>query len=209
MTDVAGTTRDVVEGEVEFSGIKFIFSDTAGLRNAEDAVEKIGVDLAKKTALAADVVLILTEDADDAFTDEVIAERKKEGGETLFLVNKSDLSGAEVRVEKVRKKYGEEPLVLSAKTGEGVPDLTKRLCKIALSGKADPEIGYLTERRHYEKIVAAKDVLSRAAAAVGTVTPDLVAQDIDEAWSLLGEITGATAPDEVIDEIFSKFCVGK
>lgn len=209
VTEIAGTTRDVVEGETELGGVRFLFSDTAGIRESEDKVEKIGVSISKKLAENCDLALFVTDSGDfDEETAALFSSRIKAGEKAWIVLNKSDLSGTKAHEKAVAEKYG-EPLVLSCKTGDGVEKLREKLEEFALSGAADPEAGYLTEERHYAIVQETGKLLFSAAAEVGNVPCDLLAADVTEAWQKLGEITGSTAPEEVINEIFDKFCVGK
>ncbi|MBR2617061.1 MAG: tRNA uridine-5-carboxymethylaminomethyl(34) synthesis GTPase MnmE, partial [Clostridia bacterium] len=125
------------------------------------------------------------------------------------VVNKTDLPNVLSSVEKISAIFGAPALTLSAKTGDGVEELKIALSSFALSGKADPEVGYLTERRHYDAVKTAIGLLENATKNVGFLPCDLIAADVEEGWRAIGEITGATAPEEVINEIFNKFCVGK
>lgn len=211
VTEIAGTTRDVVEGDTELAGVTFRFSDTAGIRESEDRVEKLGVDRSKKVAENADILLFLTETPmgeEDAELITLATACKAAGEKVIVVVNKSDLGGAEQTATTYKNAF-DTVLTLSAKTGEGLQALKTVLTEYAASGKADSELAYLTERRHFDVIEETRLMLQNALSGVGILPIDLLAADLTEAWKKLGEITGATAPEEVIDEIFDKFCVGK
>ena len=212
VTEIAGTTRDVVEGETEMQGVRFLFSDTAGIRDTQDTVERMGVTLSKKVASQADIALFLTDgiwEEEDESLLTVFRERETEGKKNVVILNKTDLPNTLAAAEEISVRFGVPVLSLSAKTGDGVATLKTALASFALSGQADPEVGYLTERRHYDAVKTAIGLLETATQNVGFLPCDLIAADVEEAWRTIGEITGATAPEEVIDEIFSKFCVGK
>ncbi len=212
VTEIPGTTRDVVEGETEIQGVRFLFSDTAGIRDTQDTVEQVGVTLSKKVAIRADVALFLSDGVFSEEDEDLLAlyrEREKEGKKNFVILNKTDLPETARKAKDISARFSAPVLSLSAKTGEGVQELRTALYGYASSGASDPEVGYLTERRHYDAVLTALALLEKAAQNVGMLPCDLIAADVEEAWRAIGEITGATAPEEVIDEIFSKFCVGK
>lgn len=199
VTSVAGTTRDVVEGTIDISGVKFDFFDTAGIRETEDPVEKIGVSRSLSALNAADLVLFII-DSNTGITeeDEQIIKSLPKSVPVITVANKEDLSdfdGADISV--------------SALNGEGIQNLKKLifdnagLDELALSGDA------LTEERHYQAIKKSIGYLSGVLDVLGVLPLDILTVDIEKAWSALGEISGETCVEEVISEIFSKFCVGK
>ncbi len=191
VTDIPGTTRDVVDGAVEWEGVRFVFSDTAGIRNATDEVERIGILRSEKEALGADIVLRLY---DSTVGGETMTTDERE----IIVYNKCDLAPAPSGVISV-----------SARTGEGIEVLKQAILQRAETGKIDENAGYLTEERHYYALQRAKEELSEVLDKIGIVPLDLLAVNLLSAWQTLGEITGETAPEAVVNEIFSRFCVGK
>lgn len=195
----AGTTRDVVEGSLEIEGVRFNIYDTAGIRESGNAVENIGVERARKLMEGADLVLFVL-DASENFTDqdreiyEFIRDREK-----IVVLNKIDLSeGGQIECD----------IRVSAETGENVQALKSMMLDKSLQGyNADAE--YLIEQRHYFALCSALDGIEKACAACGKVPLDLLSIDLRRAWDDLGEISGETAGEKIIDEIFAKFCVGK
>lgn len=186
----AGTTRDAVEGSAEIGGVIFNFYDTAGIRDGAGEIEKIGIERAKNAIRTADIVLFVTEGADTP--------PKGFCGKLVTVFNKSD----------VLKPYGKYDAAVSALTGEGVEELKKLLSAIAV-GENALDKSFIVEERHYNALLRAKKSLDEAVAAIGSLTCDMIAVDLRETWNALGEITGETASEEVINRIFSKFCVGK
>ncbi len=190
VSEEEGTTRDAVEGAIEIDGITYNLVDTAGIRTAGGAVEKMGIERAKKIISTADVVLFLTDGSDTPPAGIT--------GKLIYVFNKSD----------VLTPCGKYDAAISAKTGEGLVELKKLLSSAAV-GENSLDKTYIVEERHYLALLRAQAALSGAAESIGALTPDLLSVDIKEAWDALGEITGETAGEEIINAVFSKFCVGK
>ena len=206
VTDIPGTTRDVLTERVCIGGVMAELSDTAGQRDTEDPIERIGVDRAKKAMESADVVLIVLDAA--APLDESDGELLKSAdGRCIVCLNKRDLAPA-VTVEQIHGMTDAAILEMSAESGQGVPELIDEIARrISVSGEAD---GMLVARRHIELARDAKESLEEAVAAIGSGMPlDTAAIDIRAALEKLSEITGENATEMVIDRIFSTFCVGK
>ena len=198
VTEVPGTTRDVLTERISLGGITAELSDTAGVRETADPVERIGVERASRAVELADVVVIVL-DASEALTEE--DERLLEGadGRTVVCLNKCDLP---------RGCDFPGALELSAATGAGVEELLRELER-RVSVAAGVEDG-LTQERHLLLARRALDALDRAAAAIDAGQPlDLAEIDLREALGALSEITGEDASEEVIDRVFRNFCVGK
>ena len=187
----AGTTRDVVEGGMEIGGIKFNLYDTAGIRERVGEIEKIGVNRAISAQKSADIVLLIRDGKSNYTPVET-------SGKVIKIFNKCD----EV------KPFGEYDLAISAKTGGNIPQLIKILGEYGSDGiTADGE--YITCERHFNALSRALDNLNSALENLKLFPQDVIFTDVTEAWSALGEITGETANEEIINEVFSKFCVGK
>lgn len=192
----AGTTRDVVEGSLELGGVLFNFYDTAGVRESAGEVEKLGIERAKQTLKSADIALIVYE---GAFGEEERALEEACACPAIKVRNKRDINDT---------PDGNEDVSISALTGEGIGELKELIRARALPGGSADE-AFLIEERHYNALKRASQSLASAATAIGVFPTDIVSVDIKEAWDALGEITGATATEEIIGTIFSKFCVGK
>lgn len=198
VTDIPGTTRDILEGSVECDGVKINIVDTAGLRESADRVESEGVRRALDAAQHADVVLyVLDTTAPDGEDWEV----PDFGGTRVFTVrNKCDLTSF-----MCPRMYG--CFAVSAKDGTGVDGLLHAVAALYREGEtADGEV--ITSERHKDALYRAKRALESAVSQINATT-DCVLIDLREAYDALGEITGRTASEDVVNDIFDKFCVGK
>lgn len=195
VTDIEGTTRDTIEESILHNGVKLRFLDTAGIRESQDVVEKVGIERAKSESLGADVVIILLDGTKDKSVDEdeLIALYKNK--KVFICLNKCDSDI--VREENYRR--------ISAKTGEGISALLDEISDLV--GVEDGEI--ITEARHTEALTDAYRALLSADRLANEVTIDCTTVDLRQAYLALGKITGKTADDEIIDGVFKKFCVGK
>lgn len=208
VTNVAGTTRDVVEGSVFIRGIKFTLFDTAGIRETDDPVEKIGIKRSNDLIDSADVV-IFVKDSTESFEDLQAFEQKLSGKKVIYVRNKCDLidKKSKYNAENTDEQKDNE-IFVSCLTGEGKDELLNALFNAGAGGvKTDGE--YVTQKRHYFALSDAYAALQTAIDRISDTPLDLVACDIKECWSKLGEITGTTASEDIINEIFSRFCVGK
>ena len=206
VTDVPGTTRDVLSGRMEISGIPLTLLDTAGLRDTGDTVEKIGVTRARQAIRQADVALLLLDAGQPLDQESLDMLKKPPEGELVVALNKSDLPAVLSPQEVQALSPGTPVLSLSVKTGEGMEKL-----RGILEEKARvPSQMALTSRRHLEAARRAADSLLRAEEALGAGVPlDLCALDMRDALHALGEITGDQVEERLLDEVFSAFCVGK
>ena len=187
----AGTTRDAVEGAIDIDGVKYNLIDTAGIRECAGAVESIGIERAKKIVTTADIILSVSEGEDADLPADV-------SGEVIRVFNKSDL----------KKPVGKFDIAVSAKTGNGLDKLKKVIAEISF-GDIALDKAYVVEERHYAALLKAAKALKSATENLETLTLDIIAVDLKDAWDALGEITGETANEEIISTVFSKFCVGK
>ena len=211
VTDIAGTTRDVIEESVNLNGVPILLTDTAGIRDTDDAVEKIGVERSKKSIQEADLVLVML-DGSELLTDEDRSVlRATHDKKRIIIINKTDL-GRPKYTEAVRAKANGDPVLeISALTGSGLEELAAEIRQIynfhAMSGNSGAVI---TNMRHKQALLAAREALYRAADAIQSGMPaDIASIDMNEAISALGEITGETVSDDIVNEIFHHFCVGK
>ena len=199
VSDVAGTTRDIVEGSIDIDGVRFNFSDTAGIRDAYDKIEEIGVSLSKKVLDESDLVIFVMASDDVTEEDEQIYSLVKDKN-LLVVVNKTD---------KCDKKYEKADLYVSALTKQNLDQLRKAIMQKSVGEGIDLSGDFLCEERHYYALKDARERLSDALNAVGNTPLDILAIDVKAGWDALGEISGKTATEEIINNIFSKFCVGK
>ena len=206
VTDIPGTTRDVLTERVSVGGVLAELSDTAGQRSTDDPIEKIGVDRARRAMSAADVVLIVL-DAAEPLTAEDEELVRRADGRAIICLNKQDLRVA-VTPEKVALLTDQKVLTISAGSGQGIDALMEELRRrVAPDAERD---GAMVAERHIALARRAAGLLGDAVAAIeGGMPLDTAAIDIREALAALCEITGENATEAVIDRVFSTFCVGK
>lgn len=194
VTAIPGTTRDIVEAEYEYKGILFRLFDTAGLRESGDVVEKIGIERAKEKIKDCDIVLAVSE-----FDKEVNFDLLTDAP-VLFIKNKIDLSS--------KKQYA-NAIGVSAKDKTNIDILKQRIFDLVLTSEYDGNAFYLTNIRHIECVENALECLQNAKQNFKNTTLDFVVFDIKLAWDYLGQISGKSSDEDIIDRIFSKFCLGK
>lgn len=243
VSDIAGTTRDTIEETLNLGGVMFRFIDTAGIRETDEVVEKIGIERTFKKMDEASIVLGMTDlsrGEDSVLADaEYIWDKvnaSSSGQEFLLLVNKCDVDGCEsvdgeghvagyagagyadkagkmAEIEAVLRAKGisAKLIPISAKTGYGLAALTETLAEIGRRITGDTDETLVTNIRHYEALVRAATALGRVrdGLQVAMLPPDLIAQDLREALYHLGEIVGEIGTEEVLGNIFRKFCIGK
>ncbi len=200
VSDIAGTTRDAVEGTIEIRGRKFNLYDTAGVRESGDKIESIGIQRAETIIKSADVAVFVTDFASGIEEEDARVLEMLKGKPLIKIINKSDLNKDETDTDA--------DVLTSAVTGEGILKLKELLYEKGF-GATSEDAAFLIEQRHFDALKEALESIERAINACGIEPLDLIAIDVKAAWSALGEITGETATEAIIEEIFSKFCVGK
>lgn len=211
VTDVAGTTRDIIEEYINLNGIPLLLVDTAGIRQTEDVVEKIGVEKSRQSIEDADLVIAVLDGSgllDDEDREVLSATRRKN---RIILINKTDL-GQSKYLEAVKAKAGKSPVLeISAKTGIGLDRLPGLIRNIYSLGEIESGSGaVITNMRHKASLIDASAALTRAVNAIDAGMPsDIASIDINAAIESLGEITGETVSEAVVNTIFHEFCVGK
>ena len=210
VTDIAGTTRDVLEEAIQLNGISLNIMDTAGIRDTEDVVEKIGVDKAKSYANEADLVIYVVDasrelDENDFHIIHMIQDKK-----AVVLLNKSDLDT--VVTEDMIKSYMDKPILsISAKEESGIKELEDTLKDMFFHGEIsfNDEV-YITNIHHKTALQDAYDSLVKVNVSIENNMPeDFYSIDLLDAYESLGSITGETIGEDLVNEIFSKFCMGK
>ena len=210
VTDVAGTTRDTLEETMSLSEINLNIIDTAGIRETDDIVEKIGVERAKKIAEEADLIIYVVDtsvplDENDKEIIELIKNKK-----SIVLLNKSDLECI-VSVDEIRQLTDTEPIVISAKENIGIQNLEERIKEMFYEGiiSFNEEV-YITNIRHKQLLADAAESLKLVKNSIEQqLSEDFYSIDLMNAYELLGEIIGESVSDDLVNEIFSKFCMGK
>jgi len=213
VTEVAGTTRDVVERDLDIEGIPLKLADTAGLRETEDPIEAIGVERALAVADEADIVLsVESSDPAEATTPGGSPGAGGADARLISVVNKIDLSGLAPGWAAGSSARGVPQVRVSALTGAGIIELKREILRTA--GVTAPGFGgaFTARRRHLDALRRAEKAVSEALATVGahgTGALELVTEDVRRAHRALGEITGEFSIDDLLGEIFSAFCIGK
>ena len=203
VTEIPGTTRDTIEETVDLDGVAATLVDTAGLRETGDPVEREGTRRSQLSMASADLVIVVVEGHQEPMEDEIELLADLEG--CLVVLNKADL-GRHTRWEDDRR----EPKVwISAKTGEGV-ELLRRRMRESILGVGEPNPEAITHQRHADLLARAADALAEAEAAVGAGLPaEIAAMEVRGALDSLADIIGETTPDDILDQIFLSFCIGK
>lgn len=209
VTPIPGTTRDLIEESVEIHGIPIVAIDTAGIRQTEDPVEKIGVDLTRKSIESADVVALVIDAAQGMHEEDLLLLDSISNKPVITVINKIDLV-AESELENAAESVppGSSLALTSAKTGDGIEEFEAALAEIA--GGADTESAMVSNVRHKEALRSAYVSLGHVIDGLGRGEPvDLLSVDVAGACDSLGLITGKTASHDLLDRIFSEFCIGK
>lgn len=223
VSNIHGTTRDVVEDTMNLNGITFRFTDTAGIRDTKETIEMIGIERTyMKLKQASIIIMVLDASRQEFFDDSLVnlASRMNVGKQQLRIaLNKSDMFGEgaiDVMVEQIKRlssDLGLSPIAvlpISAKNGVGIDELKSLLVSTQSSRTVDQNTTLVTNLRHYEALLDAQRALDRVEDGLNAGTPtDLVSQDIREALYHLGSIIGEINTDEILGNIFSKFCIGK
>lgn len=211
VTDVAGTTRDVIEEYVNVSGVPLKLIDTAGIRETDDKVEKIGVERSKKAIEQSDLVLLVLNAAESLTKEDLELIRLTNDKKRIIILNKTDLEERLDRKE-LAKISGNAPVyATSLLKNEGLEALEEAISKLFFNGIENSQSTVMvTNARHIALLKKAQNSLDSVLEGISSGMPvDLVQIDMTEAWNLLGEITGESYEDELLDQLFSQFCLGK
>jgi len=206
VTDVPGTTRDTIEEQTSIRGITICFVDTAGIHESDDKVESIGIERSKDAFNKADLLLIVMDLSRDISEEDRTLIEMAEGRPAIIIYNKTDL-GEDLPEWADRN----DAVALSAKTGEGLDKLEDRIEQFVSGGKLRREDDVIvTNMRHAKLLADASEELQEASGMIKrSEAMDIIEININRAYELLGEITGDTAGDDVLSEVFSRFCLGK
>ncbi|HEP4447644.1 TPA: tRNA uridine-5-carboxymethylaminomethyl(34) synthesis GTPase MnmE [Streptococcus pyogenes] len=207
VTDIAGTTRDVIEEYVNIKGVPLKLVDTAGIRETDDLVEQIGVERSKKALQEADLVLLVL-NASEKLTDQDRALLNlSQGSNRIILLNKTDL---EQKIEL--EQLPADLISISVLTNQNINLIEDRINQLFFdnAGLVEQDATYLSNARHISLIEKAVQSLEAVNDGLALGMPvDLLQVDLTRTWEILGEITGDAAPDELITQLFSQFCLGK
>jgi tRNA modification GTPase len=211
VTDIPGTTRDVIEEYVTVSGIPLRLLDTAGIRETTDVVERIGVERSRSALSEADLLLVVLNRSEPLHEDDRELLRQAAGRQAIVILNKSDLP-ARLNEAEVRELLPGAALVtMSVKEGRGLEELGQAIAALFFGGRLEgAEETVVSNARHVALLRQAEQSLVDAIESTDAGVPiDIVQIDVRAAWERLGEITGDTAGESLIDQIFSQFCLGK
>jgi tRNA modification GTPase len=218
VSDIPGTTRDAIEDTAVINGIQYRFTDTAGLRETVDIIENLGIRKTHEKMISASIILLVA-DVNEGYTPLIEALDKVRMminvtlQKLIILVNKTDLDDGRRRndiLDNIKLQSGESLLFISARTGEGVDGLKKKLGEVMDQKRLDSENVIVTNIRHYESLSQVTESLRRVLEGLENGLPeDLIAIDIRQAIHYLGEITGEITTDEILGNIFKNFCIGK
>ncbi|WP_047983445.1 tRNA uridine-5-carboxymethylaminomethyl(34) synthesis GTPase MnmE [Ornithinibacillus californiensis] len=211
VTDIPGTTRDIIEEYVNVRGIPLRLVDTAGIRETEDIVERIGVERSRQALKEADLILLVLNHNEELSEEDLRLFEAVKGLEYIVIINKTDLE-QKLDIEQVKELVGDRTIVsTSLLKEEGIDELESAIAKSFFAGDIDTgDLTYVSNVRHIQLLKQAKQALEDAMEALELGMPlDIVQIDVTRTWEFLGEIIGDTASDSLIDQLFSQFCLGK
>ena len=211
VTDIPGTTRDIVEESVSLGGIPLRLLDTAGIRETSDVVERIGVEKSRSALADADLILLVVNGHEPLHDDERELIDQLRNRPAIVVVNKIDLSVRLDEAELLRDFDASRIVYLSAKEGMGLEKLEQAVSELFFSGSIEAgDLTYVSHARHIALLHRASGSLRDALASAEAGVPiDLIQIDVAAAWETLGEIVGDAASESLLDQIFSQFCLGK
>lgn len=211
VSNIPGTTRDIIEEQMTIGGIPLVLTDTAGLRDTEDLVEKIGVERSRAALEDAQLALVVLDGSQPLSGEDRELLRSLKDRKKLILVNKSDLPQM-LDTEGLQREYGSsDVIVLSVKTGEGMEQVEQWLREFVYGEGSDSESSSMTQNARQQDLLekALRSLEDALEGARQHLPYDCLTIDLTQTLHDLGEITGEDVPDEIIDEIFAQFCVGK
>lgn len=211
VTEVAGTTRDVLEEYVNVRGVPLRLVDTAGIRDTEDIVEKIGVERSRKALSEADLILFVLNNNEPLTEDDQTLFEVIKNEDVIVIINKTDLE-QRLDVSELREMIGDMPLIqTSMLKQEGIDELEIQIKDLFFGGEVqNQDMTYVSNSRHISLLKQARQSIQDAIDAAESGIPmDMVQIDLTRTWEILGEIIGESASDELINQLFSQFCLGK
>lgn len=210
VTDIEGTTRDTLEENINFNGLSLKIIDTAGIRDTEDLVEQIGVNKAKEIAKEGDLIIYVVDGSRELDDNDREIIKLINDKQAIILVNKSDMDTV-INIDDLKKDSNRDVILFSAKNGEGMDQLEEEIRNMFYSGKVTyNDQVYITNARHKEALENALESLKQVKNSVDSGMPeDFYSIDLMDAYTDLGLIIGESVEDDLVNEIFSKFCMGK
>ncbi|MDT8863015.1 tRNA uridine-5-carboxymethylaminomethyl(34) synthesis GTPase MnmE [Alkalihalobacillus sp. MEB130] len=211
VTDVAGTTRDIIEEYVNVKGVPLRLVDTAGIRETEDIVERIGVERSREVLKQADLILLVLNYGEELSPEDEALFKAVEKMNVIVIVNKTDVE-QKIDLNQVKTLAANRPLVTtSLLRDEGVDQLEQAIADLFFEGELEgDDVTYVSNTRHIALLEQAKSTIEDAVGAIEMGVPiDLVQIDVTRTWELLGEIIGDSVQESLIDQLFAQFCLGK
>ncbi|MBP5184080.1 MAG: 50S ribosome-binding GTPase, partial [Lachnospiraceae bacterium] len=210
VTDIAGTTRDLLEIPITLGGISLNITDTAGLRETDDPVEKIGVEKARKKAENAELILYIVDGTEELSGQEIENLKSFVDKNLVVLINKNDVEGS-IGAAEFAHRTGISAIEISAKNNTGLDKLEERIKEIVFNGEIpENEPLFVTNERHEMLLKSALESVSKAKESLDNGMPeDFISIDISAAYDTLGLIIGETPDEDLVNRIFEKFCMGK
>ena len=211
VTDIPGTTRDVIEEYVNVRGVPLRLVDTAGIRETEDIVERIGVERSRKVLKEADLILLVLNYHEELSEEDVQLFEAVKGMDVIVIVNKTDLE-QRINLEKVTQLANGRPVVTTSLLEEqGIDALEEAISTLFFKGNVQSgDLTYVSNSRHIALLTAAKTSIEDALIGIDAGVPiDIVQIDLTRCWEQLGEIIGDAVHESLIDQLFSQFCLGK
>lgn len=202
VSSTAGTTRDTICETILYKGIKFNLTDTAGIRNEGDEIERIGIERAKQEIDKADLILFVCDLSREMSQEETQMLESLDKKKTILVGNKIDIA-----IPSAKTDY--ETINISAKNSENIDALLEKIYNKTVENKIDLSKIVLTNLRHINILKEAQKLVNEVLKNLSTMTLDVVAFEIKRVWNELGKITGETETEQIIDQVFSKFCLGK
>jgi tRNA modification GTPase len=211
VTDIPGTTRDIIEEYVNVGGIPLKLLDTAGIRETSDLVEQLGVERSRTALAEADLILFVVNSSEELEDDEKFLIEQVKDRQTIIIMNKVDLPKKLDKADLIANFPKERIVEISLLENKGIEELEKAISGIFFEGKLEAgDITYVSNIRHIHLLKQARSFLTDAISAnVQHIPIDMIQIDIRAAWEQLGEIIGDSVGESLIDQIFSQFCLGK
>ena len=211
VTDIAGTTRDIIEEYVNVRGVPLRLVDTAGIRETEDIVERIGVERSREALKGADLILLVLNYGEALSPEDERLFETIQHMDYIVVVNKTDLE-QKINLDRVRELAGSHRVVTtSLMQDEGAIELEEAIAELFFEGRVEAgDMTYVSNSRHIALLHQAKNTIEDALnAAEAGVPVDMIQIDVTRTWELLGEIIGDTMQESLINQLFSQFCLGK
>ncbi len=214
VTDIPGTTRDTIEELVSIGGIALRLTDTAGIREGKDEAEKIGIEKSKENIEVSDLCLFVLDSSEEMTNDDYDIAKALNGKKTIVVLNKCDKKPV-ISKEKVKEIFTTDVTVVETATpkkGEtsGIENLEEIISDMFIGGEIKPDEVYISNERQRDALIKARDAITHSRECIQSGLPyDLLFIDLEDAVSAFGEVTGETVQEEIVNNVFERFCVGK